>query len=87
MIKISKGEYIARMDADDISLPERFEHQVNFMNNNPDYIVCGTFAKKFGISNRNITLKHSNKKIRQTIYFNCPFVHPTVFIRKKYIIY
>ncbi len=37
--KISKGEYIARMDSDDISLPERFEKQVNFLDKNPQISV------------------------------------------------
>ncbi|MHC1732039.1 MAG: glycosyltransferase family 2 protein [Bacteroidales bacterium] len=41
-IKKSSGEYIARMDADDISLPERFEQQINFLEQNPDIGICGT---------------------------------------------
>lgn len=40
-LKYADGEYIARMDGDDISLPERFEKQVKFLEENPKYIVCG----------------------------------------------
>ena len=40
-IKLSKGEFIARMDVDDISLSERLEFQLKFLNENPDYAFCG----------------------------------------------
>ncbi len=45
-LKVAKGEYIARMDGDDISLPERFVKQVTFLDSNPDVILCGS---NFGI--------------------------------------
>lgn len=35
-LEAAKGEYVARMDGDDISLPTRFEKEVNFLNNNPN---------------------------------------------------
>lgn len=38
----AKGQYIARMDADDIALPERFSKQVFFLDNHPDYVALGT---------------------------------------------
>ncbi len=41
-VPLAKGKYIARMDADDISLPERFERQVRFLEQNPDYAVVGS---------------------------------------------
>ena len=41
-LDIAKGKYIARMDADDISLPTRFEKQVEFLDDNVDYVVVGT---------------------------------------------
>lgn len=40
-LKYADGEYIARMDGDDISLSTRFEKQIAFLENNPKYIVCG----------------------------------------------
>lgn len=42
LIKTAKGKYIARMDADDISLPNRFEVQVEFLERNPDYAAIGS---------------------------------------------
>lgn len=41
-LKYADGEYIARMDGDDISVSTRFEKQVSFLENNPKYIVVGT---------------------------------------------
>ncbi|ETJ84818.1 glycosyltransferase family 2 protein, partial [Vibrio parahaemolyticus] len=41
-ISISKGKYIARMDADDICLPKRFEMQVKFLESNPSVGLVGT---------------------------------------------
>ena len=46
-IDLSGGEYIARMDADDIALPLRFEKQVEFMDKHPKYGVCGVRAQHF----------------------------------------
>ena len=51
----SNGKYIARMDADDISLPERFAKQVEFMESHPEIGVCGTLIKEFIDENEQIT--------------------------------
>ena len=42
------GEFIARMDSDDISEPERFEKQIEYLKEHQDVIVCGTWARCFG---------------------------------------
>lgn len=41
-LTIAKGKYIARMDGDDISLPQRFEKQVEVLEKNTDIVVCGS---------------------------------------------
>lgn len=51
LIKLAKGKYIARMDSDDIALPERIEKQVYFLENNYDIDFCGT--KPFWINEQN----------------------------------
>lgn len=48
-LREAKGKYIARMDADDISLPTRFEKQLAFMESHPEVILCGT---NFSFDNR-----------------------------------
>lgn len=44
-LRIARGEYIARMDADDISMLNRFESQIDFLNHHRDYAAVGTFLK------------------------------------------
>ena len=45
---MAQGEYIARMDSDDISYPDRIEKQVRFMDEHPEIIVSGTWCRLFG---------------------------------------
>jgi glycosyltransferase involved in cell wall biosynthesis len=81
-LKISKGEYIARMDGDDISFPERFAKQLAFLEANPDIIVCGTTYKIIG-SEKKIRLPEKHKDITiELLKGNC-IAHPSVMIRKE----
>ncbi len=57
-LKVARGEYIARMDSDDVCLPQRFEKQILFLSQNPEYIVCGTAAEFVGIWQ-----KHNSHKV------------------------
>ncbi len=84
-IALAKGKYIARMDADDISLPVRFEKQLYFMENNPDVGVCGTWVKTFGENVNSQTWQYpvESEVIKVSLIFNSPFAHPSVFIRKS----
>ena len=80
-IEIARGEYIARMDADDISLPRRFEKQVEFMDTNPNVGVCGTWFKIMDSQNE---IRHpiDNTNIRLALLDYCAIGHPTVMLRK-----
>lgn len=83
-INLSKGEYIARMDADDISTPERIEKQVQFMDSHPHHIMCGTNALVIDNSGkvigkiRNLT---DNQFLQINLLFSNPFIHPSMMIR------
>lgn len=86
MIQFANGKYIARMDADDISLPGRVEKQVDFLEANPDIAFCGTNAffinennKRTGKTSLPITFE-DNKFFLQ---FYSTFFHPTVVIRSE----
>ena len=46
--RAAQGKYIARMDSDDISMPQRFEKQFAYMESHPETIMCGTAIEKFG---------------------------------------
>lgn len=85
-IDLCKGTYIARMDADDISLPDRLGKQVHFMDNNPDYIMCGTNALVIdndGEVTGKIRNLISNELLQINLLFSNPFVHPSVIIREE----
>lgn len=83
---LAKGEYIARMDDDDISLPTRFEKQVKFLDKHNDITVLGTFIEPFGESILETWVKDSDPDILAILmnFFN-PMCHPSVMIRKSFL--
>jgi glycosyltransferase involved in cell wall biosynthesis len=84
---ISRGEYIALMDADDISLPTRFEKQIELLKNNPQIDLCGTWYTKFGEHIKDEMIKHYEFDNDLKVYFlrGCYIANPTVLMRKKII--
>lgn len=88
-LALSKGKYIARMDADDISLPERFERQVAFLDNNPKIGVLGT---SFQILDENdflqplVKLPTHNNFIKWHLCFRNCFAHPTMMMKRDVIV-
>jgi len=94
-LKNARGKYIARMDADDISMPTRFEKQLAYMEKHPNVLICGT-RNTFLIQNGDQwEVKNDNKRRRRdrhmdmewyriTALFTYPGpVHPSVFISRK----
>ena len=80
-LDLCNGKYIARMDADDISLLTRIEKQVNFLEKHPEIGIVGTYTKNFGVNNRTWKMKTRDKFIRAHLFFNTCFAHPSVMIR------
>ena len=87
-IEISKGEYIARMDADDISLPNRFEKQVAYMDEFKMVGVLGTGIIIFGEGIEEIPYSFASdmQQAKADLFFNSSLAHPTVMIRKKVLL-
>lgn len=81
-LKLAKGRYIARMDGDDISLPERFEKQIAFLDNNPDISLCGSSYKVIG-SDIVKRLPEHNEDIKLGLLRGNCMVHSSVMIRKQ----
>lgn len=81
-LKMATGEYIARMDGDDISLPERFEKQVAFMDENPEVVVCGGAYEAIGSSFKFIP-KCTNEDIVLDLMSVSVIAHPTAFFRNS----
>lgn len=83
-ISIAKGQYIARMDADDISLSNRFEKQIKYMEENK-IDVCGSYIKLFGDNTKEQIVKYSiyHDDIKFRLLFMSSLAHPTVIFKKK----
>lgn len=84
-IRIAKGKYIARMDADDISLTSRLEKQVKFMDNNLDTAVCGTWLKLFGKDKGIWQVPNDFETLKSLLLFYPVIFHPTAFIRRAFL--
>lgn len=89
-IDLCLGKYIARMDADDISLPTRFEKQVKVMEENANIIVCGSWISYFGDPERVKACRDSGfssfsspEAIRNNLILGPGVAHPAVMIRKS----
>ncbi len=85
IIAEDKFDYIARMDSDDISLPERLAVQIEYFEQHPDIDVLGGYCHEFGASFaldvKKVPLHHA-ELVKYTFY-KCPFIHPTVIFRKR----
>ena len=81
------GEFIARFDADDIMLLGRLHNQVLFLQENPDYVVCGGQIviidknEKLAVVSPYYNLK--DRTLKRRINYKCPFPHPASTIRTR----
>lgn len=87
-IDLAKGKYLARMDADDIALPKRFEKQYLLMESNPEIAVCGSQITL--INNANIKTEQApvpilDKNIKILLIFSNVFTHSAAFFRTEII--
>jgi glycosyltransferase involved in cell wall biosynthesis len=86
-IGMAKGEYIARQDNDDVSLPGRLEKQFAFLEEHKDISLLGTWAEiidENGNSTGRCHRHHSESNyLKFFLLFDNPFVHSSVMFRKK----
>ena len=86
-IKESKGKYIARMDSDDISLPKRFERQMNHMERFK-LDICGShclYFDKYNNINNVILSPLSHEMCVLSLVSKVPFSHSSVMIRSNFL--
>ena len=87
-VLVGNYEYIARMDADDISLPLRFEKQINYMNNHPEVECLGTWAieiKSDGSEYYRKQMPEMHEGCWKQFMIRDCMIHPTVMFRRSYI--
>lgn len=85
-VTLARGEFIARMDADDIAHTVRLEKQIAVMRANPDLDLLGTnvrWINQYGSLIGHPKLIADNIDLRWNIFFRNCFNHPTVIIRKS----
>ena len=83
----SQSELIARMDADDVSLPDRLKLQVEYMDNNPDVTVLGgsaIYMDEKGIELGNVMMPETHEAIIAWMLRSSPFIHPAVMARRSF---
>ena len=85
LIDMAKGEYLAVMDHDDISLPKRFEKQVAYLDKNSAVGIVGCWAVSFP-EEKKYYFPKDDKKIKETLMSYCSILHPSSMIRKKILI-
>jgi glycosyltransferase involved in cell wall biosynthesis len=81
-LQAAKGKYIARLDADDIAVPERLFLQHSFMQQHPDVVLSGSYASV--IDNQKTILRHAlnDDNIRLELLQQNAFIHSTVIYRR-----
>ncbi len=87
-LKYAKGEYIARLDSDDKSLPNRLQEQIDFLDNNKDIKLIGSWCLK--INDKNFVLGIMKPPIHEEtilgmIFFTNVIAHSSIMFRKKFI--
>jgi glycosyltransferase involved in cell wall biosynthesis len=87
-ISKSSGELIIRMDADDISFPDRIENQVKFMDDNPNLSMIGGGAEIIDSNGKSIGIRNpvlGEENIIELSHYACPTIHPTLCFRRSVI--
>jgi glycosyltransferase involved in cell wall biosynthesis len=87
-LQTARGKYIARMDSDDISLPDRFSTQVDFLEDNPDVGVLGSRMRcidETGRSLKVLPITLGNLNIHWSFLFENPLNNPTIIFRKSLV--
>ncbi len=85
-LQITRGRYVARMDADDISEPDRLDKQIAFLEDNPDCAVVGTFLKIIDENSNYVQTAHKpvgDSEIRKHLMSDNCIAHGSAMIRKS----
>lgn len=87
-LKYATGEFIARMDSDDICLPARFESQIDFLSKNPEVDVVGTWICEIDENDHQIKdmveFPTTHEECLRFFEKRNPLAHPTVIFRRSF---
>ncbi len=92
-ILLCKSKYYARMDDDDICIPERFKIQLDYLENNKTVLALGGSCFEFDTPKIDMNRKYpivkvpnSIDEIKRAYHYKCPIIHPTVMFRWNFFI-
>ncbi len=82
-LEVARGKYIARMDDDDVAMPDRFALQLDYLEANR-LVLCGGWFRTIGcLRNRTVKYPVDDEDIRIYMMFQSPFMHPAILMEKK----
>ena len=84
-LRVASGEYIARMDGDDVSFPDRLEKQVNYLDKHRDVYLIGTAIRNIGASDLYWKLPDDSEDLRVRMLLHPVFAHPSFMFRKEIV--
>lgn len=85
-LELASGAYIARMDADDIALPQRLEFQTAYLDAHEDVVLLGTAYESFTESTSHTVVPFcDNDRMAAQLLFNPPLAHPSAMMRTSFL--
>lgn len=87
-LREARGTYVARMDADDVALPSRFQAQVEFLDANTDVALCGMNMRAIdenGRILRDYIMPTTHDRIKILAHYSTPIFHPTWMFRRSIV--
>lgn len=85
LVDMAKGDYLAVVDHDDISMPDRFEKQVRYLDEHPDFGVVAGLYEKYPTGGI-MAVPAENEEIQATLLTRCAIYHQASMIRKSVLI-
>jgi len=85
-INNATGQYIARMDSDDVSMPGRFIKQIEYLENNTDYSLVGSLAQEIDENGNYTNIRTyplTDKEVQDYICKACPLQHAGVMMKRE----
>jgi glycosyltransferase involved in cell wall biosynthesis len=85
-LELARAPLVARLDADDVALPERLARQCAFLDVNPDVGLVGTWTREVDVTGREMAAvcpPADDASIRRVLIRRNPFVHSSVMIRRS----